>query len=88
MSQPDGFVDKTNPQKVLRLRKGLYYLKQAPRAWNIKLDHSLKSLGFHRCPFEHALYMKKEEDDVTVVGVYVDDLILIGSNGKYIEVFK
>ncbi|KAF2322074.1 hypothetical protein GH714_006270 [Hevea brasiliensis] len=40
------------------------------------------------CPFEHALYMKKEEDDVTVVGVYVDDLILTGSNGKHIESFK
>ncbi|KDP30510.1 hypothetical protein JCGZ_16690 [Jatropha curcas] len=88
VSQPDGFVDKINPQKVLRLHKALYGLKQAPRAWNTKLDHSLKSFGFHRCPFEHALYMKKEEDDITVVGVYVDDLILTGSNGKHIESFK
>lgn len=32
--------------------------------------------------------MKKEGDDVTVVGVYVDDLILTGSNGKNIESFK
>ncbi|KAF2318838.1 hypothetical protein GH714_011074 [Hevea brasiliensis] len=34
------------------------------------------------------LIIKKEEDDVTVVGVYVDDLILTGSNGKHIESFK
>jgi len=30
--QPEGFVDKENPNMVLKLRKTLYGLKQAPRA--------------------------------------------------------
>ncbi|GJR13557.1 retrovirus-related pol polyprotein from transposon TNT 1-94 [Tanacetum coccineum] len=33
VTQPDGFVDPDHPEKFYRLRKALYRLKQAPRAW-------------------------------------------------------
>ncbi|GKG42878.1 retrovirus-related pol polyprotein from transposon TNT 1-94, partial [Tanacetum coccineum] len=33
VSQPDGFVDKDNPNHIYKLKKALYGLKQAPRAW-------------------------------------------------------
>nr|GEV85364.1 retrovirus-related Pol polyprotein from transposon TNT 1-94 [Tanacetum cinerariifolium] len=33
--QPDGFVDKDNPNPVYKLKKALYGLKQAPRAWGL-----------------------------------------------------
>ena len=48
--QPEGFVDKENPNMVLKLHKASYGLKQAPRAWNFKLDQCLLSLGFVICP--------------------------------------
>lgn len=76
VAQPEGFTDKKSPQKVLRLHKALYGLKQAPRAWNFKLDECLKSLGFSRCPHEHALYKRNQGDGAMIIGVYVDDLIL------------
>ena len=47
--QPEGFVDKENPNMVLKLRKALYGLKQAPRPWNFKLDQChLVLLDVHR----------------------------------------
>nr|GEZ13628.1 retrovirus-related Pol polyprotein from transposon TNT 1-94 [Tanacetum cinerariifolium] len=40
VNQPDGFVDPYHPDKVYRLKKALYVLKQAPRAL---YDESLNS---------------------------------------------
>ena len=50
--QSPGFAIKGAEQMVLRLRKVLYGLRQAPRAWNAKLGE----LGFTRCATEHTLY--------------------------------
>ena len=44
--QPPGFAVKGEEHRVLRLRKALYGLRQAPRAWNAKLDTTLGELGF------------------------------------------
>jgi hypothetical protein len=38
VAQSSGFVIKGDHNKVLRLRKSLYGLKQTPGAWNAKLD--------------------------------------------------
>nr|GEX90261.1 integrase, catalytic region, zinc finger, CCHC-type, peptidase aspartic, catalytic [Tanacetum cinerariifolium] len=35
VAKPDGFVDPHHPKKVYRLRKTLYELKQAPKAWSL-----------------------------------------------------
>nr|GEV08051.1 reverse transcriptase [Tanacetum cinerariifolium] len=37
LSQPEGFVDPDHPTHVYHLKKALYCLKQAPRAWNVNL---------------------------------------------------
>jgi hypothetical protein len=44
--QSPGFVKKGQESRVYGLNKALYGLRQAPRAWNIKLDNTLKKLGF------------------------------------------
>jgi hypothetical protein len=46
IEQPMGFIVTGKEHKVLKLKKALYGLHQAPRAWNVKLDDTLLSLGF------------------------------------------
>ncbi|KAL9258099.1 Retrovirus-related Pol polyprotein from transposon TNT 1-94-like protein [Drosera capensis] len=46
VTQPEGFEVQGQKHMVYRLSKALYGLKQAPRAWNIRLDRSLKELGY------------------------------------------
>jgi hypothetical protein len=59
VEQPAGFVIAGKEHKVLKLRKVLYGLHQAPRAWNTKLDDTLVSLGFRSRPSEHAIYVRQ-----------------------------
>jgi len=46
VKQPPGFTVAGKEKMVYRLRKALYGLRQAPRAWNTKLDATLKEMGF------------------------------------------
>ena len=52
--QPPDFLDNNNHNKVLRLHKALYGLRQAPRAWNAKLDNILLSLKSSIVPLSMA----------------------------------
>ncbi|KAF0905494.1 hypothetical protein E2562_004459 [Oryza meyeriana var. granulata] len=51
--QPPGFTVAGHEDKVLRLDKALYGLRQAPRAWNAKLDETLLDEAFSLQPTVH-----------------------------------
>jgi hypothetical protein len=78
VTQTPGFVVKGAEKKVLRLRKAMYNLKQAPRAWNAKLDATMLVLGFQRSSSEHGVYTRSSGKSRLIVGVYVNDLIITG----------
>ena len=88
VQQPSGFAAKGKEHMVLRLDKALYGLKQAPRAWNTKLDSCLVRLGFARCESEHGMYARGATPSRLLVGVYVDDLVITGSDSSDIDMFK
>lgn len=73
---------------MYKLVKALYGLRQAPRAWYAKLNYYLLELGFARCPYEHAVYTRKNGVEKLVVTLYVDDWLIIGTSSDVIEDFK
>lgn len=82
VAQPEGFTVKDKEHLAL------YGLRQAPRAWNTRLDRSLKQLGFTRCSQEQAMYIKGKAGPDIIVGIYVDDLIMTGDDPVAIAAFK
>jgi hypothetical protein len=88
VKQPEGFAVEGQEHKVLRLAKALYGLRQDPRAWNAKLDQTLRALGFTNSNSEHAVYTRGHGSSRLLVGVYVDDLIITGSDASEIDTFK
>lgn len=86
--QPPGFEVEGAEDKVYRLDKAMYGLRQAPRAWNTKLDATLKKIGFEQSPLEHGLYARGTGRGRLLVGVYVDDLVIVGGDEDTITVFK
>eukprot|EP00253_Pinus_taeda_P011495 PITA_11495 len=79
MEQPIGFI-QTDSSLVCRLKKSLYGLKQAPRAWYAKMDNFLLDSGFSRCHSDNTVYTKKVGNSPIILVLYVDDLILTGSD--------
>ena len=88
VKQPEGFEVEGEEDKVYKLNKALYGLRQAPRAWNEKLNKVLGQLKFTRCSKEPALYRKQEENRCLLVAVYVDDLLITGADQGLICEFK
>ncbi|KAG7599886.1 Zinc finger CCHC-type [Arabidopsis suecica] len=86
--QPEGYVTEGAEEKVYKLHKALYGLKQAPRAWNNKLNQILMELQFVKCSKEPSLYQKRDNENLLVVAVYVDDLLVTGSSLNMIINFK
>ena len=73
--QPKGFIDPHFPDHVLYLKKALYGLKQTPRAWYDWLTQYLVSHGFTRGKTDQTLFIKREDGELIVAQVYVDDII-------------
>lgn len=48
----------------------------------------MEELGFTKCPYEHAVYTKREGNEALVIGVYVDDLLVTGISVATIDKFK
>jgi hypothetical protein len=57
-------------------------------AWNVKLDSTLKGMSFGQSPHEAAIYRRGNGGNALLVGVYVDDLVIIGIKNAEVSAFK
>lgn len=81
VTQPKGFEDPHFPEYVYKLKKALYGLKHAPRAWYERLTDFLIKAGFQRGGVDKTLFIGENGKDVIIIQVYVDDIIF-GSTSK------
>lgn len=89
VQQPEGYVIKGCEEKVYKLHKALYGMKQAPRAWFSRIEAYFLREGFKRSEKEHTLFIKGDNDNgILIVNVYVDDLIYTGNCKDMLLKFK
>ncbi|GJR61589.1 retrovirus-related pol polyprotein from transposon TNT 1-94 [Tanacetum coccineum] len=67
VSQPNGLVDPDNPNHVYRLKKALYGLKSAPRAWYDILLSFLPSQGFSKGTVDPTLFISRKGKDILLI---------------------
>ncbi|RVW26375.1 Retrovirus-related Pol polyprotein from transposon TNT 1-94 [Vitis vinifera] len=89
MDIPAGLETTSNFNKVYRLRKSLYGLKQSPRAWFERFTKVVKGYGSVQCQSDHTLFVKHfPEGKLAIIIVYVDDIILTGDHEEKIDLLK
>jgi hypothetical protein len=89
MQQPQGYEVKGKENLVCRLKKSLYGLKKAPRQWYLKFDRFMTEHGYSRCHSDHCVYFKRlENGSYIILLLYVDDMLVAGSNMQDINVLK
>nr|GEY38865.1 hypothetical protein [Tanacetum cinerariifolium] len=86
--QPPGFEDPEYPKKVYKVVKALYGLHQAPRAWYETLAAYLLENGFQRGTINQTLFIKKQQKDILLVQIYVDDIIFGATNKALCQSFE
>ena len=80
---PPGFEGKETINKVCRLRKALYRLKQLPRAWFGRFASVMKVTGYRQSQGDHTLFIKHSAiGRVTTLLVYVEDILVTGKDEK------
>lgn len=80
MTQPQGFEEPQYPHFLCKLNKTIYRLIQAPRAWFDTLAKALLDMGFSKSRADSSLFLKITSQSTLYLLVYVDGIIIIGSN--------
>ena len=77
MDLPLGFEEKFGEKKDCRLKKSFYGLKKSPRAWFDRFAKFVNLQGYVQSQVDLTMFYKhSSERRVTILIVYVDDIIL------------
>lgn len=85
MSQPPGFVNSQFSNHVCQLKKALYGLRQAPRAWYNELRGFLLSIDFINSQSDTSLFIYSHDPFLVFILLYVDDLVLTGNSPQLLQ---
>ena len=72
------------PRSCANCNKALYGLKQSPRAWFGQFSLAMRKYKFKQSDSDHTLFIKHKVGKITVLIVYVDDMIIIGDDDEEI----
>nr|GEV28176.1 integrase, catalytic region, zinc finger, CCHC-type, peptidase aspartic, catalytic [Tanacetum cinerariifolium] len=91
VSQPEGYIDPEFPNHVYRLKKALYSLNQAPRAWYNKFSSFLIEHGFTKGIVDPTLFTRRHGGDILLVQEHVEkgtvELYFVGIEYQLADLF-
>ena len=74
INEPKGY--ETGDNKVCKLQKALYGLRESPRAWYDCFNEYVEKLNFVRSNYDYCLYVNNTSKDSIYILVFVDDLLI------------
>lgn len=77
-----------DPNIVCKLNKSIYGLKKSPKYWNEKFDSVVISNGYIQSENDSCLYSKCDTSSKLYLLLYVDDILLFGTDEREVEHIK
>ncbi|GJX05890.1 uncharacterized mitochondrial protein-like protein [Tanacetum coccineum] len=77
-----GFEDPDFPDRVYKVKKALYGLHQAPRAWYETLSTYLLNNGFQRGKIDKTLFIKRHKGDILLMSSMGELIFFLGLQVK------
>ncbi len=84
MRIPDG-LQQDKLMNMCKLNKAIYGLRISPRMWYLTMEKILKDFGLTQSTHEPCLFYKKEKGKYVILTIYVDDLLLTGTDNESIR---
>ena len=88
MKQPEGFVVQGHEDKVYKLNRVLYGLKQASRQWYRKFHQAIGEIGFVPNNADTCFYIKRSGSSYLYLSLYVDDILIAGDQLEAVNEIK
>ncbi len=88
MSIPEGLKTNATSNKVCKLLKWLYGLKQSPRQWYFKMHKFLIEVGFTSSLNDPCLYIRHLSSGIVLIALYVNGLLIAGSSITEVQSIK
>jgi hypothetical protein len=88
MEVPLGVLTEEDGDKVAKLLKGMYGLKQSGRVWHRKLTGIFSQLGFQRSAIDHSMFYRLRGEERLLIPVSTDDMVVAGNSRKSVDQFK
>jgi hypothetical protein len=85
MVQPEGFHVNGHEEKVYKLKRSLYGLKQSSRQWYLKFHEAIIEISFKVSPLDHYVYIYNDNDKLTILSLYVDNILLTRNCSEMIQ---
>lgn len=88
MEQPKSFICKSHTKFVCILKKAMYRLKQSPKVWYGKIAKFLVYSGYNVSSADSNLFIKAQNQQISIVLIYVDDHIITVDNINEIQYIR
>ena len=86
MTPPQGLFSSSTG--VCKLKRSLYGLRQAPRAWFEKFRTTLLGFSFTQSQYDSSLFIQTTATGIVLLLIYVDDMVITGSDHESIQRLK
>src|SRR3954466_11548021 len=88
MDQPQGFESEKHGDKVCRLKRSIYGLKQSSRQWYLRFHRAILSYGFTMIEQDHCVHLKRSKAGFLILTLYADDILMSSEDKKLVSETK